>query len=55
MPNFAATYPIWLEHARTTIALVDAGNVLWVIGGVGMAGLVLGWAIDQVKNPKSWR
>jgi len=54
MPDFYNTYQTWLDHARSTVDLVNQGNFLFIFGGMGMAGLVLAWAIDQVKNPRSW-
>jgi hypothetical protein len=53
--TFAQDYDQWLGYGQETINLINGGNVLFIVGAVGMAGLVLAWGIDQVKNPRSWR
>lgn len=57
VPNFgeSARYNAVLEYARKTINSVNKGNFLWVFAAVSMAGIVLTWAIKEVRNPRSWR
>jgi hypothetical protein len=42
----------WLGHATSTINSVNRGNLLYIVGGVASAGMILTWAIQRVKNPK---
>lgn len=44
----------WLERAKQFITIINSGNLLFIISGIFMAGMVLSWAIQQVKHPKSW-
>lgn len=44
----------WLDFATETVQLVNTGNLLYIVSGILVATMVLGWAIDKVKNPKPW-
>jgi len=44
----------WLGYGKDTVSLINGGNLLYIVGGILSAGMVLSWAIDQVKNPKTW-
>jgi len=52
LPPFSLDVNVWLFYGRKVIQMINRGNLLFVMGGILMAGLVLGWAIDQVKNPR---
>lgn len=52
LPNFAGTIDQWLFYARKTVQIINAGNLLYVVGAILLAGIVVGWVIDQVKNPR---
>lgn len=52
LPNFYSGVDQWLGVGKDTVDLVNGGNLLYVIAGIGLAGMVLGWAIEQIKNPK---
>jgi len=52
LPSFGIDVETWLFYARKIIATINRGNLLYVVGGVLMAALVLGWAISQIKNPR---
>jgi len=52
MPRFAADYPIWLGHAENVVRLINMGNALWILAAVSMAGLIVGWAVRELRNPK---
>lgn len=45
---------LWLGYAQDTIDMVNHGNLLYIIGAIAGAGAVMVWAIQQVKNPRSW-
>jgi len=42
----------WLNIGTDLIELVNAGNLLYIMGGILLATLVLSWAINKVKNPQ---
>ncbi len=42
----------YLDRAEDVISLVNRGNLLYIVGGVLVAAMLLSWAIEQVKNPK---
>lgn len=42
----------WLGYATSTINSVNTGNLLYIVGAVASAGMVLSWAIRRVRNPK---
>jgi len=50
--NWSYNVDQWLFFARKTVQFVNAGNLLYVVVAVGLAVLILGWAFDQVKNPR---
>lgn len=52
LPPFSFDESQWLFYARKIINIVNQGNLLYVIGGILLAILVLGWMIEQVKNPR---
>lgn len=41
----------WLGIAEDFVDIINAGNILYIIGAVAGAGAVLSWAINKVKNP----
>jgi len=45
---------MWIGYAEDIIDLINRGNLLYIIGAIMGAGVVLAWAIQQVRNPKSW-
>ncbi len=45
---------VWLGYAMDVVNLVNQGNLLYIVGGIMSAALVLKWAIDQVRNPSMW-
>lgn len=52
IPDFGASYNDWLFAARKWIQVINQGNLLYVMGGILMAVLVLRWAVDRLKNPR---
>lgn len=55
LPDFYSGFSApggWLWWAQTTINSVNRGNLLFVIGGILLAAVIIGWVIDQVKNPR---
>jgi hypothetical protein len=55
LPDFSSGFSSpggWLWWAQTTINSFNRGNLLFVIGGIILAAVMIGWIIDQVKNPK---
>lgn len=52
LPDFGGTISQWLFYARKTVEMINAGNLLYVVGGILLASLVVSWVIDQVKNPR---
>jgi len=54
LSNPSAPINIWLGHATDFIDIVNTGNILYIIGAVGAAAAVLGWAIHTVRNPESF-
>lgn len=52
IPDFAVDQAQWLFYGRKWLQFMNQGNLLYVMGGVLMAVLVLKWAIDRVKNPR---
>lgn len=52
LPDFGATIGQWLFWAQKTVDIVNQGNLLFVVGGILLATLVIGWVIDRVKNPR---
>ncbi len=51
-PNFGIDHTQWLFYARKWVQFINSGNLLWVICAISLAGLVLGWAIDKIRNPR---
>jgi hypothetical protein len=41
----------WLGIAEDFVDIINAGNILYIIGAVAGAGAILSWAIGKVKNP----
>lgn len=55
LPDFSAGFSQpggWLWWAQTTINSFNRGNLLFVICGIILAVVVIGYIIDQVKNPR---
>jgi hypothetical protein len=52
LPNFAADYQIWLGHAEKVVRLINMGNALWILAAIGMAGLIVSWAVRELRSPK---
>lgn len=52
LPNFYAGVDTWLGIGKDTVSLVNGGNLLYVIAAIGVAGMVLGWAIEKIKHPE---
>jgi len=44
----------WLDIATDFIGVVNAGNLLYIIGAIGGAGAVLAWAISTVSHPETF-
>jgi len=44
----------WLGYGQDTVSLINGGNLLYIVGGILTASMVLAWAIDQVKSPRKW-
>jgi len=44
----------WLDIATDFIGVVNAGNLLYIIGAIGGAGAVLAWAISTVRHPETF-
>lgn len=51
LPNFYHTVDTWLGVGRDTVRIVNGGNLLYVVAAISVAGMVLSWAIKQIKNP----
>jgi hypothetical protein len=54
LSNPEAPINVWLGYATEFIDVVNTGNILYIIGAVGGAGAVLGWAIHTVRKPESF-
>lgn len=52
LPNFYASVETWLGIGKDTVNLVNSGNLLYVLAAISVAGMVLSWAINQIKNPR---
>ncbi len=52
VPDFGLDHEQWLFAGRKWIQFLNQGNLLYVMGGVLLASLVLKWAIDRIKNPR---
>lgn len=52
LPNFYSGVDTWLGIGKDTVSLVNGGNLLYVIAAIGVAGMVLGWAIEKIKHPE---
>jgi hypothetical protein len=55
LPDFSGGFSDpggWLYWAQVTINSVNRGNLLFVMGGIILASLLIAWIIDQVKNPR---
>jgi hypothetical protein len=52
IPDVAVDAQTWLFTTRKWIAFLNQGNLLYVLAGFLMAGMVLNWALDRVKNPR---
>ena len=48
----ASAINTWLGYAEDTVNLVNQGNLLYIVGAILSAGMILGWAINTLKNPK---
>jgi hypothetical protein len=48
----ASAINTWLGYAEDTVDLVNQGNLLYIVGAILSAGMILGWAINTLKNPK---
>jgi hypothetical protein len=42
----------WLAYAEDTVDMVNRGNLLYIMAAILSAGMILGWAINTLKNPK---
>jgi hypothetical protein len=54
LSNPSAPINIWLGYATDFVNIVNTGNILYIIGAVGGAGAVLGWAIHTVRKPEGY-
>lgn len=54
LSNPGAPINVWLGYATDFIEVVNTGNILYIIGAVGGAAAVLGWAIHTVRRPESF-
>lgn len=52
IPDFGLDHEQWLFAGRKWLQFLNQGNLLYVMGGVLLAILVLRWAIDRLKNPR---
>lgn len=52
LPNFYASVETWLGIGKDTVDLINSGNLLYVLAAISVAGMVLSWAINQIKNPR---
>lgn len=44
----------WLGHATSFLAIINRGNLLYIVGAVGTAGMILAWAIHTVRHPETF-
>lgn len=51
LPDLYAGVDVWLGVAEQTVASVNRGNILYMIAGILVAGVILEWVINKVKNP----
>jgi len=52
LPDFGGGVDTWLGIGEDTVNLVNRGNLLYIMGGISVAGMVLAWAISEIKNPR---
>jgi len=52
LPDFGGGVDTWLGIGEDIVNLVNRGNLLYIMGGISVAGMVLAWAISEIKNPR---
>lgn len=55
LPDVGADASIWLGRANQVINLVTLNkSLLFISGAISLAGMIIGWAIKELRNPKDW-
>lgn len=55
LPAVGADASIWLGRANQIINLVTLDrSLLFISGAISLAGMIIGWAIKELRNPKDW-